>query len=186
MRHLAEAKMLQKAGLCSWLLLLLHACCVNTKVLLCIRAKFTWLQRSGPAGLHRGVNANLIWVFGCCSCWSTAEEYSLSLTPPSLFLHGNEKNEHNQCVWRRIKRLHLVSSSDSFISKPRARQEVPLRGVLNSDLLYRLFCLNKRVCLCYCKAYIWIQLKWICRIAFPNAESVSPATSGSFTCAENV
>lgn len=60
MRHLAEAKMHQmKVCLTGW---------VNAKVLLPIFVKSTWLQSTARTELCCGVSANLIWVFGCCSC----------------------------------------------------------------------------------------------------------------------
>lgn len=143
MRHLAEATMLQKQGCSRRRCCFSLTSCVDAKVLLSILVKFTWLQSSGPAGLRYGVNANLIWVFGRCSCWPTAEGYcSLSLSL-SVCLPAWRIQTQSVCFERRVKWLHSVSSSDSFISKPRARQEVPLRGVFNSDLVYSLFCLNK-------------------------------------------
>lgn len=60
MRHLAEAKMHQMKGCL--------ASCVNAKVLRSIFVKITWLQSGAHAELRRGVGANPIWVFGCCSC----------------------------------------------------------------------------------------------------------------------
>lgn len=47
-----------------------------------------------------------------------------------------KKRKYMVCVVRRAKWLHSVSSSDSFLSKPRARHEVSLRGVSSSDLLH--------------------------------------------------
>lgn len=70
---------------------------------------------------------------------------TLSVSLP-LFLHG-KTHTHTHTIsafGERIKCLHMVSSSDSFISKPRARRGVPRRGIFISDLLYCLFCLSVR------------------------------------------
>lgn len=76
-------------------------------------------------------------------CWPAAERYcSLSSCM------ANRKTNTIGALERRVKWLHSVSSSDSFISKPRARQEVSLRGVFNSDLVYSLFCLNEKQYVC--------------------------------------
>lgn len=137
MRPLAEAKRLQKARLQSVVFL---AGCVDTKVLLSIRGKFTWLQSGGPAGLCYD-HANLIWGFGLKNNASSLSfSLSFSLCLPARW---RKKQAQSVCLERRVKWLHSVSSSDSFISKPRAKQEVPLKRVFNSDLVYSLFCLNK-------------------------------------------
>ena len=69
----------------------------------------------------------------------TALSLSLSL---SLCCMARVKLTQSVCLERRVKWLHSVSSSDSFISKPGGRQEVPPRGVSNSDLVDTLFYLN--------------------------------------------
>lgn len=85
-----------------------YSLCVNAKMLLAMHVKFTWLQRSGPVGLN---------------------------TALPLPAWQEKKKTQSVRMERGEKWLHLVSSSDGFISKLRARQEVPLRGVFNSDLV---------------------------------------------------
>jgi len=63
------------------------------------------------------------------------------------------------CFLGRIMRLHSVSSSHSFISKPWAWQEVSLRGVFNSDLVYSQFCINE-------SPYFSIIVRVICEFSW--------------------
>lgn len=135
--------MLQKATLQTELL----PSWVNAKVPLSIRVKLTWLQSSGPAELHHDASANLIWVFEYCSCWPTAEKYCLLPFPLPLlvFSHCEEKSQtQSLCVFGEEGKVVALSVIIwQFYIKAQAWQEVPLRGVFNSDLVYSLFCLNK-------------------------------------------
>ncbi len=149
MRHLAEAKTHQKQG-CSC-----RRCCFCSTVVSTKRCCFPCLRNSldfrAVVLLGLGMVSMLTW-FG-----------SLDAAPPGPLLEdtafsfsscmANKKKNLTQsvCLERRVKWLHSVSSSDSFISKPKARQAVSLRGVFKSNLVYSLFCLNKNQYFCYRK-----------------------------------
>lgn len=129
----------------------------------------------------------------CCFCYSPVVPCMLNLldfrevvqwscwakycSPSSCMAREKKKKTQSVRMERGAKWLHLVSSSDSFISKLRARQEVPLRGVFNSDLVYSLFCFNKIRYFCVILRLLY-EFSWIWSVILHFQ------MQSSFTCAE--
>lgn len=129
MRHLAEAKRCFRKRGCGR-----SRCCCCSPVVSMQRCcfPFVWNSLDFRAVVLLGFTmVSMLTWFGSLDAAPAGpllKDTALSLSR-SVFLHGGEKKSQSVCLEKRVKWLHSVSSSDSFISKPGARQEVPLRGV---------------------------------------------------------
>lgn len=146
MRHLAEARRPPKAEVASSVAAAAVVVCLLVSTQRGRRSPYVWNSLDFRAVVLLGfaMVSMLTWfrplVAAPAAGPRLTDTYcSLSL---SLSCMAKEKLTQSVCLEKRVKWLHSVSSSDSFISKPGARQEVPPRGVSNSDLVDGLFYLN--------------------------------------------
>lgn len=118
--------MLKKEGLWLQLLLLCWSCQHNSAALHMCEIHFRGVVLLGFTMV------SMLTLFGSLDAAPTGPllRKTLSVSLP-LFLRGKtHTHAHTISTFgERIKRLHMVSSSDSFISKPRARQGVPRRDL---------------------------------------------------------
>lgn len=145
MRHLAEARRPPKAEVASSVAAAVVVCLLVSTQRGC-RSPYVWNSLDFRAVVLLGfaMVSMLTWFRPLDAAPAAGPRLtdtycSLSL---SLSCMAKEKLTQSVCLEKGVKWLHSVSSSDSFISKPGARQEVPPRGVSNSDLVYGLFYLN--------------------------------------------
>ena len=146
MRHLAEARRPPKSEAAAAVAAVVFVVCLCVSTQRGHRSPYVWNSLDFRAVVLLGfaMVSMLTWFRPLDAAPSagpplTDTYRSLSL---SLCCMARVKLTQSVCLERRVKWLHSVSSSDSFISKPGGRQEVPPRGVSNSDLVDTLFYLN--------------------------------------------